>query len=140
MSSTAQSRGSRKALRDVFQAALAVVAAGGTTAVVDLLITKVNPAYSVFLMLFYKVLITYIQNYLETAGKIPVLLPSPGLISPVNDSAPGEEDETPLLAPSAEATVEATVDTVGEVTGAVTDLAGDVVGQVTGTVPDQEEV
>lgn len=124
MTTPAQSRGLRKGTRDAFQAAVAIVAAGGATAVIGLVVDNVNPSVGVVLAFVFKILVAYAQNYLETAGRIPVLLPTPGLI-------PTAEAADSALAPVTGA-VEAVADTAGEVTGTVTDTTGSIVGKVTG--------
>jgi hypothetical protein len=134
MSNPAQFRGARKGLRDAFQAVLAVVAAGGATVVVDLLIGQINSLLvGAVLTLVFKVLIAYAQNLLETAGKIPVLLPTPGLVSaalePVEEVLAGA---VPILAPPPVATVDAVVAETGEIAGTVVGVTGGVVGKVTG--------
>lgn len=126
MSSPAQSRGLRKGTRDAIQAVVAIVAAGGATAVIDLLVGSVSPAVGVLLAFAFKILIAYLQNFLEAKGTIPVLLPTPALI-PVAATADA------VLAPVAGA-VEAVADELGQVTGTVTDVTGGVVGKVTGAV------
>ena len=133
MSSPAQSRGARKGIRDAFQAVLAVIAAGGATAVIELIVDHLNPVYGVLMAFVFKIVITWAQNYLETAGKIPVLLPTPGLVSAVLDPVKGAvTDATPLVAPAAAATVDAVSDAAGKVTGEVIDTSGGIVGKVTG--------
>lgn len=140
MSSPAQSRGARKGVRDAIQAVLAVVAAGGATALIELVVDQLNPAYGVLMAFAFKIVIAYAQNYLETAGKIPVLLPTPGLVSAVLDPVKGAvTDATPLVAPAAAATVDAVTDAAGKVTGDVVDIAGGVVGEVTGQLDHEEE-
>jgi len=137
MSGPAQCRGIRKGLRDALQAAIAVVAAGGATVAFETFVGTLAPAYSGLLAVAFKIFIAYLQNYLETAGKIPVLLPTPGLVSPV--LAPvtdAVKDITPIVAPAAEAVIDAVVDPVEGIVGTVTDLTGDVVGKVTGLLPD----
>src|ERR1051325_1832738 len=100
----AKKRGVRKLLRDVLQAAVAVIAAGGTTAIVDLVLGHINNvAVGAALTFVYKFLVTFAQNYLEARGSIPQILPSPPVVT-------------------------------GEVTGAVTDATGEVIGEVAGTV------
>ena len=133
MSSPAQSQGARKGLRDAFQAVLAVIAAGGATALIELIVDHLNPAYGVLMAFVFKIVIAWAQNYLETKGSIPVLLPTPGLVSAVLDPVKGAvTDATPLVAPPAAATVDAVADAAGKVTGDVVDTAGGVVGKVTG--------
>lgn len=72
-------RGLRKAGRDIFQALVAVVAAGGATVAIDLVVGSVNPVVGVGLAVVFKVLVTYAQNDLEAKGKVPVLLPTQSL-------------------------------------------------------------
>lgn len=125
--SPAQSRGLRKAGRDIFQAVLAVIAAGGGYALIDLIVDSVSPVIGVALALFFKILVTYAQNYLETRGSIPALLPTPGLIT----------NDTGKTVDKVVGTVDVVADTAGAATGVVGEVvntAGNVVGAVTGTV------
>jgi hypothetical protein len=132
VSTPAQIRGVRKATRDLFQAILAVLAAGGATAVIGLVVETVAPSYSVMLAFAFKILIAYAQNYLETKGSIPTFLPTPGLIT----EAPGKvltKTVGTVTEPLGQVvgTVETVATKAGEVVGTVSDIAGDVVGQVT---------
>jgi uncharacterized membrane protein YjjP (DUF1212 family) len=120
----AQDRGVRKASRDIVQALVAVVGAGGAYALIDLIVGSVNPAYGIMLAFFFKILVTYAQNYLETKGKIPVLLPSPGLVT---NTAGGVISEVV-------GTVDAVADTPTSVVGEVLNVSGKVVGGVAGAV------
>lgn len=131
MTSPAASRGARKALRDAFQAVVAVVAAGGASLVIDLVVGHVDPVVGVVLAFVFKIMVAYAQNYLETAGKVPAMLPSPGLVTTTAGGLSGK--------------VVATVDTVVETTegaaavvGDVIDTAGKAVGAVTGIVENVE--
>lgn len=117
--SAARSRGFRKSIRDAFQALLAVVAAGGATVGFETFVGTLAPAYSGLLAIGFKILIAYAQNYLETAGKIPVMLPTPGLV-------------TSSVAPIAQATVKASASATGAVSGDVTDTTGEKIGEVSG--------
>lgn len=112
-------RGLRKAGRDLLQ----VVAAGGATALVTMLTGHLNPELAVAVAFAFKLLVTFAQNTAETAGKIPVVLPSPGLVT--------------TTAGGAVSKVVGTVDTVaegaGQVVGDVVDTAGKVVGGIAGT-------
>jgi hypothetical protein len=123
MSSPAVSRGLRKATRDVFQALLAVVAAGGTTVLLDLILGHVDLVIAVPIGVAYKVLVTYAMNALETAGKVPVLLPTPGLVPSVGDGAPVAVGTVDVVA-------EKIGDAIGEVTGTVQSVGGELLGEV----------
>jgi putative Mn2+ efflux pump MntP len=125
MASPAQSRGLRKGTRDLFQSLLAVLAAGGATAVIELVVDSVNPAYGVVMAFAFKILIAYAQNYLETAGKIPVLLPTPGLVPSVGAGAA-----------VAVGTVDAVAEKVGEIIGEVTGTVQSTTGELMGVVRD----
>jgi hypothetical protein len=109
----------------------AVLAAGGATAVIELVVDNVNPTYGVVMAFAFKILIAYAQNYLESAGKIPVLLPTPALV-PVAEAADA------VVAPVAGA-VEAVADEAGKVTGTVTDVTGGVIGRVTGLLKGKKK-
>lgn len=120
----ARYRGTRKALRDLFQVVVGVVAGGGAYAVLQLIVGSVSPVYGVVLAFVFKVMVAFAQNYLETAGSIGVMLPTPGLVT---TTAGGLTD-------TAVGTVDAVVQGVNTVAGDVVDRAGDIVGEVTGTV------
>lgn len=113
----AASRGIRKGFRTVIQ----VAAGGALTALVTAIAGQLDPAVQGIVMGAWVALIAFAQNYAETAGKIPTLLPSPGLV---------------VGADTVVATVDAAADTAGDITGDVVDTAGDVVGEVTGAVGD----
>ena len=102
-------RGWRKAARTLIQLAVG----GALTAAVDVLASGLAPNTKVLVMTGWTALIALLQNTLETGGKIPVLLPTPGLV--------------PSVGPVSK--------NVGVVDTAV-DTAGDLVGDVTGTVTD----
>jgi hypothetical protein len=123
MSSAAQSRGLRKGMRDALQAVVAIVAAGGATAVIDMIVDNLNPAYGVLLAFVFKVVIAYAQNFLETAGRIPVLLPTPGLVPSVGEGAA-------VAVGTVDAVAEKVGDTVGEVSGTVQSVTGELLGEV----------
>lgn len=122
-SSVALNRGWKKAARAVAQMAVA----GSATVLVTAIAGGLSPATGGLVLAFWGVVVTFLHNYLETAGKIPVLLPTPGLVPLVRDVA------EPVLAPVL-ATAEAGVAVTGEVVGSVTDLTGAVAGTVTGAV------
>lgn len=116
-------RGWRKAARDLLQAVAAVAAAGGTTALIDVVAGSVDPALGVTLAFAFKVLFAFLMNWAETAGKIPVLLPTPGIVpsvAPVATRAVG----------TVETTVDMVGDAVGDVTGVVEDTTGTLLGEV----------
>lgn len=114
MSSPAVSRGLRKGFRTLIQ----TIAGGGMTAVVTVLAGGLSPQASVLLMAVFTAVTALAQNYLETGGKIPTLLPTPSLITdPVFEAV---------------ATVEAVADRKGGIVGDVLDTAGEVIGGVTG--------
>jgi hypothetical protein len=123
MSSPATSRGFRKAARDVFQALLAVVAAGGTTVLLDLILGHVDPIIAVPIGVAYKILVTYAMNALETKGSIPVLLPTPGLVPSVGAGAA-------VAVGTVDAVAEKVGDAVGEVTGTVQSVTGELLGEI----------
>ena len=118
-------RGTRKALRDLLQAVAAIAAAGGTTALIDVITGSVAPGTGVILAFAFKVFFAFIPNWAETSGRIPTLLPSPSLVI-------GTAADTV-------ATVDAVADRGGEITGPVLDVAGDVVGSITGQLDEEKE-
>jgi hypothetical protein len=109
----------RKATRTLLQMA----AAGSLTALVDLLAHGLSPATAGAVLAVWGVVVAFLHNYLETAGAVPVLLPTPGLVPSV----------APITA-TAVGTVETTIDhvgnAVGDVTGVVEDLGGKLLGEV----------
>lgn len=121
MNSPALHRGLRKAARTLAQLAVG----GALTAAVNTVASGLTPNMKAYVLTGWTVLIALLQNTLETAGKIPVLLPTPGLVPSV----------APILGKVA-GTVETTVDqvagAVGEVTGTVTDTSGQLLGEVVG--------
>lgn len=138
MSAVSRSRGLRKLGRTILQWAVSMGSTGLTALVSEALGVEFGPTAAVAFQAFWLFFYTYFQNNLETAGKIPVLFPAPGLIS--SSLAPadgGSPDLTPAIAPTAAATVDAVADPAGQVLGEVTDLTGDVVGTVTGQLPPE---
>ena len=115
-------RGLRKFGRDVLQ----VVAAGGATALVGVLTGHLNPEVAVMVAFGFKVFLVFAQNYLETSGKIPVVLPSPGLITTTTGGVLGKSVGT----------VDAVTGEAGTVVGEVVSTAGNVVGGVAGAAGD----
>lgn len=114
-------RGWRKAARTVLQLA----AGGALTGLVSAIVGGLPPATQGLIMAAWTTIVAFAQNTAETAGKIPTLLPTPGLVPSVA-----------AVAATTLGTVETTVDhvgtTVGDVTGVVTDTAGELMGEVTG--------
>lgn len=118
--SPALHRGWRKGVRAIVQ----TIAAGGMTALVVAIAGHLDPATEAVVLGANLALITFLHNFLETAGKIPVLLPTPGIVPSIG-----------AVAGKAVGTVETAVDrvgdAVGDVEGVVTDLGGDLLGEVT---------
>jgi hypothetical protein len=77
MANPAFSRGARKALRTVVQ----VAAGGALTALVTALSGHFDPEITALIMGAWIAFVAFAQNWAEAAGKIPVLLPAPGLIT-----------------------------------------------------------
>lgn len=117
--SPALTRGWRKAARTILQLA----AGGALTALVSAIAGGLSPTAQATIMAAWTTLMALAQNTLETAGKIPTLLPTPGLVPSVG----------PVLATTV-GTVETTVDqvggAVGDVTGTVIGTAGELIGEV----------
>lgn len=113
-------RGWRKAVRTAIQ----LVAAGGLTAGVNQFADGLSANTKVYVLAGWTVLLALAQNALETTGKVPALLPTPGLVP-----------STGAVASRAVGVVETTVDqvggAVGDVEGVVTNLDGDLLGEVT---------
>jgi hypothetical protein len=124
--SAALQRGWRKAARTVLQMA----AAGSLTAVVAAVADGLNPTVAGFVLAGWGVLVTFLQNYLETAGTIPTLLPTPGTVPSRG------------VAPVSVGTVATTVEDVGGdtsvVVGTVEGLEGEVLGEVSGVFDDDQ--
>lgn len=120
-------RGIKKGLRTLAQA----VAGGALTAIATSVLSGEIRLGQGVMMALWIVIVAFCQNWAEGAGKIPVLLPSPGLI-PVTDKV------GTVLTPAV-GTVEAVADTAGEVTGTVSDIVGDAAGSVTGLIENKED-
>ena len=115
-------RGIKKGLRTVAQ----VVAGGALTALVTALAGGLAPTTQGLIMGAWVAFVAFAQNWAEGAGALPVLLPTPSLIS--------------SPATGAVATVDAAADKAGTITGDVVDPEGAVVGEVTGQVaPDSPD-
>ena len=116
-------RGIKKALRALVQLA----ASGALTAAVTKIADGLSPGVGLAVATGWMFVVTFLQNTAETAGIIPVLLPTVGLLPVVGDTVS-------TIVPPVVGTVEAITDVAGDVTGTVTDLAGNVAGTVTGAV------
>lgn len=112
-------RGWKKAARTLLQLA----AAGGLTALVDLLAHGLAPGAAGAILVAWGTVVAFLHNFLETSGTIPVLLPTPGIVP---SAAP--------IVTQAAGTVDTAVDqvgkAVGDITGTVTDTAGKLLGEV----------
>lgn len=124
MKNPARSRGLRKATRDILQVVISLVAAGGATAIIDLIVGSVDPVIGIILAFVFKILVTYAQNSLEARGSIPTLLPTPGLVT----------ETTSGVVTTAVGTVDAVAESSTQVVGEVLNTAGKVVGGLTGAV------
>jgi hypothetical protein len=116
----ALNRGLRKMGRDLLQ----VIAAGGATALVTLITGHLHPELAVIVAFAFKLLVTFAQNTAETNGSIPVVLPSPGLVTTTTGGLVG----------TVVGTVDAVTSGTTQVVGDVVNTAGQAVGAVTGTV------
>jgi len=121
MSSQAADRGVRKGLRTLLQ----TIAGGGLTALVTLIAGGLGPAVQAVVMAVFTAAVALVQNYLETAGAIPTILPTRTTVGPAAGGL-------------AVATVGAVIEEGGQVVGEVLDTAGTVVGTVTGHVDPEE--
>lgn len=114
-------RGLKKGLRTVAQ----VIAAGGLTALVAAIADGLSPKTAALLIGAFTALVAFSQNWAEGSGALPVLLPTPAIVSSPTTGAV--------------ATVDAAADRAGTITGDVVDPQGEVVGEVVGQVePDKE--
>ncbi len=133
--SIAFNRGWKKGIRTLLQMATG----GALTALVSLLAHGLSASAAGSIMVVWSVIVAFLQNYLEGSGKIPVMLPTPALVSPVLAPVIGvTPDVAPIVAPVATATVDAVVDSTGGVVGAVTDLTGGIIGTVKGQLPPKD--
>jgi hypothetical protein len=119
--SPALHRGIRKAIRTLLQLA----AGGGLTALVTAFAGDLDGRTQGLVMAGWTTLVTLIQNTAETAGVIPTLLPSPGLV-------PSAGPIVAMNVGTVETEIDTVGDTIGEVSGTVTDTAGELIGEVTG--------
>lgn len=124
--SAAWHRGYRKALRTALQ----LVAAGALTAAVNTFTDGLAPNVKVYVLAGWTVAVALAQNFAETAGKIPALLPTPGLVP-----------STGKLAGHAIGTVDTAVDTIGDAVGDIEGVVADIDGTLLGVVkpPDADE-
>lgn len=120
--SPALSRGSRKAIRSLIQLA----AAGGLTALVDLAAHGLAPASAGAVLVVWGTVVAFLHNYLETAGAIPAILPTAGLVTTTAGGA----------ATKVVGTVDTVVQAGNQVVGDVVSTAGKVVGAIVGTAAD----
>lgn len=121
MKSPAWHRGWRKGARTAVQ----LIAGGALTALVTAVAGGLNPQTAALVLGAWTVVVAIAQNVAETAGKVPVLLPTPGLVPSVGK---------PLE--RAVGTVETTVDRVGDAVGGVAGTVEDVAGGLLGEVVD----
>ena len=125
--SPALHRGVRKAIRSALQ----LVAAGALTAAVNTFADGLAPNVKVYVLAGWTVAVALAQNSLEAAGKVTVLLPTPGLVPSVG------------VAPKAVGVVETSIDhvggAVGDVEGVVTDTAGELLGEVLPAGEDEDD-
>lgn len=112
--SAALQRGWRKGARTVAQ----IAAGGALTALVTAIVGGMDPTTQGVVLGAWTAIIAGLQNWLETGGRIPTLLPTPSLV--IGPTA------------GAVATVDAEADETGDITGEVHDTAGAVVGEVVG--------
>lgn len=119
MMSPAWHRGWRKAARTAVQ----LVAGGALTALVTAVAGGLSPSTAAIVLGAWTVVVSAAQNAAETAGKIPTLLPTPGLVPSVG----------PLLTPAigtVETAVEQVGGAVGDVEGIVEDVTGTLLGEI----------
>jgi hypothetical protein len=118
-------------MRTIFQ----IAAGGALTLLVTTIAGGLEPYAQGLVMGAWTALVAFLQNWLETAGRIPALLPTPGLLPVVKDVLPGA---APIIG-HAVGTVEAVATEAGNVVGEVVDQAGEMVGEVTGGIDPPEE-
>lgn len=116
--SPALTRGLKKAGRTILQLA----AGGALTALVSAAAGGLSPTTSGFVLAAWGALVAFLQTYGETAGAIPAVLPTAGLVTTTAGGA-----VTRVVG-----TVDAVARAGGEVVGDVVDTAGKVVGGVAG--------
>jgi hypothetical protein len=126
----AATRGLNKGLRSLLQ----TIAGGGITALIAAIAGGLNPTLGGLLIAAFGALVAYLQNYFETKGTIPTILPTPGLVTTTTGG----------LITKAVGTADTAVSAAGDVTADVIDTAGKtvggVVGATTGLVKDVENL
>lgn len=105
--------------------------AGALTGFINELANGLTPTHAGLVMGFWGVVVTFLQNWLETRGSIPTILPSPGLVTDsVGGLATHTVGTTDVLAVGGSLAK-------GNVVGAVLDTAGNVVTSVANpSIPD----
>lgn len=120
----AATRGLNKGLRTLLQ----TIAGGGLTALVSALAGGLNPSLGGLLIAAFTALVAYLQNYFESKGAIPTILPTPGLITTTTGGLLGKAVGT------IDAVTTGGSDNEDPGTGVIGDVlntAGDLVGSVT---------
>jgi hypothetical protein len=135
VATAAGTRGLRKGIRTLLQ----TIAGGGLTVLVTALAGGLDPGIQGIVMAGFTALVAYLQNYFETSGKIPTLLPTASIVPVVSDVGKAIEGAGPVVASSV-ATVDAVATEAGNIVGEVTDTAGDMVGEVTGAVDEVSDL
>ena len=116
------SPGLHRGLRKAIRTALQLAASGALTAAVNTFADGLSPNTKVYVLAGWTVLIALCQNGLESAGKIPVILPTPGIV-------PSTGAVTKAVG-TVETAVEVAGDAVGDVEGVVIDATGTLLGEV----------
>ena len=119
MANPALTRGIKKGFRTVAQ----VAAGGALTALVTAVAGGLAPTTQALVMGAWIAFVAFSQNWAETGGRIPVLLPTPGLVP---SAGPGAA----VAVGTVDAVAEKVGDAVGEVTGTVQSLSGELLGEV----------
>ncbi|MCA1572367.1 MAG: hypothetical protein LC798_19105 [Chloroflexi bacterium] len=116
-------RGVRKFIRTLAQ----VAAGGALTALVTAVGGHMAPATSGLVLGAWTAIVAFLQNYLETAGRIPALLPTPAtVVVPGGGAVIGQ----------VVGTLEPVVTAAGDVVGEVIETGGDMVEKVSGDHED----
>jgi hypothetical protein len=103
--------------------AVQLIAGGALTALVTAVAGGLSPSTAAVVMAAWTVVVAAAQNGLEASGRIPALLPTPGLVP----------SAAPVVAPVV-GTVETAVDKVGETVGDVSGIVQDTTGKLLGEV------
>lgn len=120
--SPALNRGLRKAARSILQLA----AGGALTALVSAIADGLAPGTEAVVMAAWTALVALLHNTAETAGIIPAILPTPGLVTTTAGGA-----LTKVVG-----TADTVVQTGNQVVADVVSTAGQVVGGIAGPVGD----